>query len=206
MERAFVAGLVAGYGIAIPVGAIGVLIIDAAIRHGFRTAFSAGAGAAGADLTYATIAALFGSALAPVLAPIAIPLRVASVAVLVTIAVRGIVLLRRDARAEPSAVADPPGAFRTFTLFLGLTLLNPMTVVYFAALILGLSSTGSGPLEKLAFVAGAGIASLSWQTLVAFAGSRLHHRLSTRARLATGLVGNLVVLFLAVTIAASLVG
>ena len=80
-----------------------------------------------------------------------------------------------------------------------------MTVVYFAALILGLSSTGAGPLEKLAFVAGAGIASLSWQTLVAFAGSRLHHRLSTRARLATGLIGNLVVLALAGTIAISLI-
>jgi arginine exporter protein ArgO len=205
MERAFIAGLVAGYGIAIPVGAIGVLIIDAAIRHGFRTAFAAGAGAAGADLTYAAIAAIFGSALASVLAPVAVPLRAASVVVLAAIAVRGLVLLRRDARAEPTAVADPPGALRTFTVFLGLTLLNPMTVVYFAALILGLSSTGGGPPEKLAFVAGAGIASLSWQTLVAFAGSRLHHRLSTRARLLTGLLGNLVVLALAATIAASLV-
>ena len=205
METAFVAGLVAGYGIAIPVGAIGVLIIDAAIRHGFRTAFAAGAGAAGADVAYATIAALFGSALASVLAPAAIPLRVASAAVLVAIAVRGLVALRREARAEPAAVADPPGASRTFTLFLGLTLLNPMTVVYFAALILGLSSTGSAPLEKVAFVVGAGLASLSWQTLVAFLGSRLHHRLSTRARLLTGLAGNLVVLFLAATIVASLV-
>jgi len=205
METALIAGLVAGYGIAIPVGAIGVLIIDAGIRHGFRTAFAAGAGAAVADVTYAAIAALFGAALASVLAPVAIPLRVASVALLVAIAVRGLLALSRDARAEPTAVADPPGAFRTFTLFLGLTLLNPMTVVYFAALILGLSSTGTGPLEKLAFVVGAGLASLSWQTLVAFLGSRLHHRLSTRARLLTGLLGNLVVLFLAATIAISLV-
>jgi len=205
METALIAGLVAGYGIAIPVGAIGVLIIDAGIRHGFRTAFAAGAGAAVADVTYAAIAALFGAALASVLAPVAIPLRVASVALLVAIAVRGLLALSRDARAEPTAVADPPGAFRTFTLFLGLTLLNPMTVVYFAALILGLSSTGTGPLEKLAFVVGAGLASLSWQTLLAYAGSRLHHRLSTRARLLTGLLGNLVVLFLAATIAISLV-
>jgi arginine exporter protein ArgO len=205
MERAFIAGVVAGYGIAIPVGAIGVLIIDAAIRHGFRTAAAAGAGAAGADRAYAAIAAVFGSALASVLAPIAIPLRVASVVVLIAIAVRGLLVLRRDARAEPAAVADPPGLSRTFSVFLGLTLLNPMTVVYFAALILGLSSTGGGPLEKVAFVAGAGLASLSWQTLVAFLGSRLHHRLSTRARLVTGLVGNLVVLFLAGAIAVSLV-
>jgi len=205
MERAFIAGVIAGYGIAIPVGAIGVLIIDAAIRHGFRTAAAAGAGAAGADLAYAAIAAAFGSALAFVLAPIAVPLRVASVAVLVAIAVRGLLALRRDARAEPAAVADPPGAARTFVVFLGLTLLNPMTVVYFAALILGLASTGAGLPEKVAFVAGAGLASLSWQTLLAFAGSRLHHRMSARARLLTGLVGNLVVLALAGTIAISLV-
>lgn len=205
MESAFIAGVIAGYGIAIPVGAIGVLIIDAGIRHGFRTAAAAGAGAAGADITYAATAAIFGSALASVLAPIAVPLRVGSVALLVAIAVRGLLALRRDAHAEPTVVAGPPGALRTFTLFLGLTLLNPMTVVYFAALILGLSSTGTGPLEKLAFVAGAGLASLSWQMLVAFAGSRLHHRLSTRARLVTGLVGNVVVLILAATIAISLV-
>ena len=205
MERAFIAGVVAGYGIAIPVGAIAVLIIDQAIRHGFRAAAAAGAGAAAVDVFYAAIAAAFGSALASVLAPIAVPLRVASVALLVAIAVRGLVALRRDARSEPGAVAEAPGARRTFAVFLGITLLNPMTVVYFAALILGLSSTGSSPLEKLAFVAGAGLASLSWQTLLAFVGSRLHHRLSTRARLATGLVGNVVVLALAATIAVSLV-
>jgi arginine exporter protein ArgO len=205
MERAFIAGVVAGYGIAIPVGAIGVLIIDVAIRHGFRTAVAAGAGAAGADVTYAAIAAVFGSALASLIGPLAVPMRAASVVVLAAIACRGLLALRRDARAEPAAVADPPGALRTLAVFLGLTLLNPMTVVYFAALILGLSSTGTGPLEKIAFVAGAGLASLSWQTLIAFLGSRLGRRLSTRARLATGLLGNLVVLALAVTIAISLV-
>ncbi len=205
MERAFVAGVIAGYGIAIPVGAIAVLIIDQAIRHGFRTAAAAGAGAATVDLLYAAVAAAFGSALAAVLAPIAVPLRVASVAVLVAIAVRGLLLLRRDASAEPASVSSPPGAARTYSVFLGITLVNPMTIVYFAALILGLSSTGAGPAEKAAFVVGAGLASLSWQTLLAFLGSRLHHRLSTRARLVTGLVGNLVVLGIAATIAVSLV-
>ena len=205
MERAFIAGLVAGYGIAIPVGAISVLIIDAGLRHGFRIAAAAGAGAAGADLVYATIAALFGAALASLLAPIAAPLKVLSVVLLVAIAVRGLLAVRREARSEPEDVPLPPGAIRTFLTFLGLTLLNPMTVIYFAALILGLSSTGAGPAEKVAFVAGAGLASLSWQELIAFIGSRLHRRLSPRARTLTGVVGNLVVIALAAAIAIPLV-
>ncbi len=204
MERAFVSGVVAGYGIAIPVGAISVLIVDASIRHGFRTAAAAGAGAAGADVTYAAVAAVFGTALAGILAPIALPLRLASVVLLVAIAVRGLLAVRRDMRAEPAAFALVPGAARTFATFLGLTLLNPMTVVYFAALILGLASTGAGPAEKVAFVACAGLASLSWQELVAFVGSRLHRRLTPRARAATAVVGNVVVLGLAASIAVSL--
>ncbi len=205
MERAFVAGIVAGYGIAIPVGAISVLIIDAGLRHGFRVAAAAGAGAASADLVYATVAAVFGAALATLLAPIAVPLKVLSVVLLVAIAVRGLVSLRRDARAEPEDVPLPPGAFRTYLTFLGLTILNPMTVIYFAALILGLSSTGAGPAEKAAFVVGAGLASLSWQELIAFVGSRLHRRLSPRARTITGVAGNLVVIGLAAVIAIPLV-
>ena len=39
---AFIDGLIAGYGIAIPVGAIAILIIESALRHGIAVGFSAG--------------------------------------------------------------------------------------------------------------------------------------------------------------------
>jgi threonine/homoserine/homoserine lactone efflux protein len=205
MERAFVAGVVAGYGIAIPIGAIGIIIIDAGVRHGLRTALAAGAGAATADLVYAAVAALFGAALAQVLEPYAVPLRVASIVVLVLIAVRGLAGLRRESSGADEEQL-PPSVLRTYLELLALTLLNPMTVAYFAALILGLSSTGSGPGEKAAFVVGAGLASLSWQWLLAFGGSRLHRRMSPRLRLATGVLGNVIILALAALVATSLVG
>jgi hypothetical protein len=44
--EAFITGVVAGYGIAIPVGAIAILIVEVGLKHGFRPAFFAGAGAA----------------------------------------------------------------------------------------------------------------------------------------------------------------
>ena len=61
---AFITGVVAGYGIAIPVGAIAILIMEAGIRRGFRPAFFAGAGAATADFLYAALAVVGGAALA----------------------------------------------------------------------------------------------------------------------------------------------
>jgi len=53
---------------------------------------------------------------------------------------------------------------------------------------------------------GAFLASLSWQTLIAAAGAALHRRLAPRMRLAVGLVGNVIVLAVAVVIAAGLAG
>jgi arginine exporter protein ArgO len=43
MIESFIRGLLAGYGIAIPVGAIAVLIMDTGMRRGFRHGFAAGA-------------------------------------------------------------------------------------------------------------------------------------------------------------------
>ena len=95
-------------------------------------------------------------------------------------------------------------ARRTYLVFLGLTLLNPVTVTYFAALILGLTATGAGPAEKAAFVAGAFLASLSWQLLIAAVGAFLHRRLPPRLRAGVILLGNAIILLFAAVIAAGL--
>lgn len=240
MLPGFIAGVVAGYGVAIPVGAIAVLIIDAAIRRGFRMGAAAGAGAATADLVYATIAILAGSAIAAVVEPLSVPLRLAAALVLAGIAIRGLLTLppaidppasaaSAAPEAEPTretsapsaagaspaelAAMEPPGprktalpgsgragAAGTYARFLGLTLLNPLTIIYFAALVLGLPSLESGPAALVAFAIGAFLASLSWQLLLAGFGAVLHHRMPAGARRATSVVGSVVVLLLAARI------
>ena len=234
MIGALLAGLAAGYGIAIPVGAVSVLIVETGIRSGFRASAAAGAGAASADGIYAVIAAIFGAALAGVLTPWQVPLRVVAVLVLVGLALRGLGSVARDAERgrererEPGAAgasgrvlagAGAPGHVspgpepargatrsprRIYAAFLGITLLNPMTITYFAALILGLGGSGTEPAEKIVFVAGAFSASLPWQTLIAAAGAALHRRLAPRLRLAVGIVGNVIVLAFAAVVAAGL--
>ena len=55
MIDTLLAGAVAGYGIAIPVGAIAILILETGLQRGFRLAAAAGTGAAVADGIYATV-------------------------------------------------------------------------------------------------------------------------------------------------------
>ena len=216
MIGAFLAGAIAGYGVAIPVGPIAILILDTALRRGLRTGLAAGAGAATADGVYATIAGIGGAAVAGVIAPISVPLRMASVAVLVAIAARGLIAVRREMQARaipvgtPSGGSDPEAAAAhrgraTYLRFLGLTIVNPSTVVYFAALVVGLPAVSGGTAERIVFAAGAFIASISWQSLLAVVGAVVHRRLPPSARLYTSLAGNLIVLALAANIARGLI-
>jgi arginine exporter protein ArgO len=198
---AFLLGVLAGYGIAIPVGAIAVLIVQVGMRCGFWCAASAGAGAATADLLYAVLAVTGGVALAGFIEGLGDPVRWASAGLLALIALRGLARARGDrATAEP-ALPGRGEYVRTYGKFLGLTIVNPMTVVYFAAVVLGLGLVdGFTRGEGARFVAGAFLASLSWQTLLAAAGGLLGSRVSPPLRIGAAVVGNLLVLGMAAMI------
>ena len=77
-------------------------------------------------------------------------------------------------------------------------MINPLTVVYFSALILGRESTAGvwSTGDVVAFVAAAGLASFSWQTLLAGLGGLAGARLPQRIRAYTSILGNLIVLSL----------
>ena len=81
-----------------------------------------------------------------------------------------------------------------YLLFLGVTAVNPTTVVYFAAVVLGNQDLTSGPAQAAVFVAAAFAASASWQLVLAGGGAALG-RIATghRAHLVTGLVSAVVV-------------
>ena len=194
MMEAFLHGIIAGYGIAIPVGAIAVLIIDTGVRRGLRQGFAAGAGAATADLVYALVAVGAGGMLVPLLAPLTPQVRIASGLVLIGLAACGFLSLRRRRTEGPSATTPEGRARATFARFLALTLVNPLTVVYFAALVVGGSPAGAGPMALVLFAAGAFMASLSWQTLLAIGGSSLGAALPRGLQTATGAVGHSMVL------------
>ena len=101
----FIEGLIAGYGIAIPVGAVAILIVNMAMRCGFKIGFSAGAGAAAADVIYATIAVVTGTILVGLLAPIAPWLRIFSGLLLLGMGIwglwKGLKIKKQDVKEAP---------------------------------------------------------------------------------------------------------
>lgn len=194
---ALLAGLAAGYGIAIPVGAVGAYLVTLAARSRRDVAMAAALGVATADGGYAVLAVLGGRAVADVLEPVATPLRWTSAVVLVAIAglIAGSAVTRhrRQANTRPAApvhsslstrdappthgtppargIPSSPG--RAYVALLALTGLNPTTVTYFAA-------------------------SASWQLALACAGSALGRIVSgPRGRLVTAVVSSTMVIGLA---------
>ncbi|MGV9373833.1 LysE family transporter [Micromonospora tulbaghiae] len=217
MIGAFLAGLVAGYGVAIPVGAIAILILGLSARTSFRVGAAAALGVATADGLYAAVAALGGAAMASGLAPFAAPLRLVAAGVLLALAcLTAWRALRPPATTHPpspSATTHPPGTtqepgarggldtpVRAFGAVLALTLLNPATVVYFVALVLGRGDVlDSGPPAAAAFTLGVFLASASWQVLIAGGGSLIGRALTgARGRRVTALLSSVIIAALAV--------
>jgi arginine exporter protein ArgO len=129
-------------------------------------------------------------------------MRWAAAAVLVALAVRGAVVAVRHhrdparTRGERGALATPG---RAYLALLGLTLLNPATIVYFGALVLGRRAVDGLDVGSEAVLAAAFVASASWQLLLVGGGSLVGRLLTgPRGRLVTALVASLVIAALAV--------
>jgi arginine exporter protein ArgO len=201
----FLQGLIAGYGIAIPIGPIAILIIELGLRRGFWVAFFAGAGAASADLIYSSIASIAGTFLVSILKPVSSWVHFVSGLVLIAIGL-WLFLHRKSTRDHAKILGDGSSSrLKAYAMILGLTILNPLTVTYFTTLILGLRiNFATTPAETFLFVSGAFLASLSWQTLIAGIGGFAHQRLSPNVQSTMFTIGNTIVILLGVLILAGI--
>jgi arginine exporter protein ArgO len=202
VSEALVAGLLAGYGVAVPVGAIAALIVSLTARTSLRVGAAAALGVAAADGIYAVVAVLGGAALPGLIAPLAAPMRWFAAAVVGALAVRTTwvaVKRHRDGAAAPADRGGLQTPGRAFLALLGLTLLNPATIVYFGALVLGRKAAGDlDGARSAVFVAAAFAASASWQLLLAVGGSAAGRLLAgPRGRLVTAVGSSAVIAVLA---------
>jgi arginine exporter protein ArgO len=91
--------------------------------------------------------------------------------------------------------------WRIYLQFVGLTLLNPLTVAYFASLILGGGGDGLATAwDRSVFVLGAALASFTWQTLLAIGGAVLRRGFPPRLQAGLGILGNVIILGLGLQI------
>lgn len=197
---ALLSGVLAGLGVAVPPGAVAVLLLREALTRGRAHGVAAGLGIATTDAGYALVAVLAGAAVAGPIAAHATGLRVLAGSVLAGIALLGIARTRHA--GQPSDVAEVPGpagsTWRTWARFAGVTLVNPTTALAFTVLVVAIGERWDGAAERVAFVLGVGVGSLGWHVLLALLAARAGDRLDPRRRARLGLVGHGLVLALAV--------
>ncbi|WP_255955168.1 LysE family transporter [Streptomyces odontomachi] len=200
MSDVLIAGVLAGYGIAMPVGAITILIITTSAQTSLRAGLAGAMGTATADGLYALIAVTAGAAVSGLLRPVAGPIRWVAGLVLIGIAAKSIIgALRRSRSSNDAKVLQAKRPLRTYLELTGLTILNPLTIIYFSALVLGLRSDAWTVADSVVFVLAAFAASASWQAVLALGGALVGRVLtSDKGRMGTVLIGNGVIVLLAI--------
>jgi threonine/homoserine/homoserine lactone efflux protein len=207
IPEALRAGLIVGIVIATQFGAVTALLLETAVRAGPRAGAAAGLGVASVDLAYATGAVVAGGAARAALAAHLADVRAVAAVILALVAGRGLWALTRgrsgDQRAQAPTLADasrPCGVpSAQYFRFVGLTAINPLTIVYFGSVTASLSLTGVA--DGVAFAAGAGTASALWHLTLSLAAGHAGRRFTPRIRRVVSIAGRLAVVVMATRLA-----
>jgi arginine exporter protein ArgO len=180
----FASGALAGLAVAMPIGAVGSYLVALGARERMSVAIAAALGVASVDGGYAVLAVLGGAGLQLVLTEVSDWLEWIAAIVLAAVAVRTMRLAVRRYRTISNALGQPraltPG--RAYLSLLALTAVNPATLITFAAVAVGRSSSeaNSTLLAVTLFAIGAFAASGVWQLLLTGSGNLLGRVFSSR--------------------------
>ena len=191
------AGLAAGFAIAMPVGAIAVLILREGMTRGVRTGLAAGAGCATVDFVYCTLAVALGATLADAIAGILPTLALVSGLVIIAIGVWQLIAASR-ARAAAGGEVVAGSRLAVYGRFVALTALNPATIVYFLALSAVITSITTSAAGPVVFVLCTGFASLLWQSGLAVVGGLVGANVTERTVRTLGLVAACAIIVLGI--------
>jgi L-lysine exporter family protein LysE/ArgO len=175
-------GILLGWGVAVPLGPVNVEIARRTLRGGFRAGFFLGTGAVSVDVMYAAVTNL---SLDRVLSAPGVSrvIGAAGVLLLVYLAAMSFLAAKRDLAADRIRAATTPSANRgmdprdpgrlAHTAYLTgvlMTLLNPMNVVFWLAVVPGQAAGRGTRSGEALWVVAAGVflGTMSW--VVAFAG------------------------------------
>jgi threonine/homoserine/homoserine lactone efflux protein len=156
-------GLLFGVAVAAPVGPIGLLCLRRTLSGGFLIGFASGLGAACADGAYAALAAGAFDAAATVLSHFAVALRIGGGAALIVLGLRtAFAATRPMTSGENERATAPSNAVAAFASTLALTIVNPATIVSFAAIVVASSEPAALRSGVLLFAPGVLMGSAAW--------------------------------------------
>jgi threonine/homoserine/homoserine lactone efflux protein len=188
----FLRGLFLGFTIAAAVGPISLLCIRRTLAEGRVIGLVSGMGVATADATYGAIAAFGLTAVTDLLVDWRRALGLVGGAFLLWLAWRTFRAVPGEAASarESDARRGLPGAYMST---LGLTLTNPMTILSFAALFVGLRVTGGDTAGATLLTLGVFAGSAAWWVVLVTVVGAVRSRLTTAGLRRVNVVSGLVI-------------
>jgi threonine/homoserine/homoserine lactone efflux protein len=173
-------GFVLGFTIAAAVGPISVLCIRRTLAEGRLVGLASGMGVATADATYGAIAAYGLTAVTDLLIDWRRALGLVGGVFLLWLAWHTIRSVPGEA-ARIGGSGGRRGLTGTYLSILGLTLTNPMTILSFAALFVGLGVTGGDAAGATLLTVGVFAGSAAWWVVLVTAVGAVRSRLTPTA-------------------------
>lgn len=188
----FYTGMLIGFSIAAPVGPIGILCIKRTLTTGRLSGFISGLGAASADALYGSIAAFGLTFISNFLIHQQFWLRLIGGAFLCYLGARTIISVPVSSvnHSKPVSLLNTYGS----TFFLTIT--NPLTILFFAAVFtgLGLVNAQNTYSSALSIVAGVFLGSSCWWLLLSAAVNLLRARIQPAGLLWVNRISGLIIL------------
>jgi threonine/homoserine/homoserine lactone efflux protein len=189
----FARGLALGLAVAAPVGPMSLLCMRQTLARGFFAGMASGLGVATADGVYGAVAAFGLVAITDALIGQQPWLRVVGGAAMAYLGIGAM----RTRMAETAGVAGGGGLARSYASTFALTMMNPSTILSFAALFAGLGLGGDSSADRDVMtapliVAGVFVGSAVWWLVVTGSLSMMRTRLSPRMQRGINVVAGLV--------------
>lgn len=173
--------VVIGIVVAAPVGAMGILLIQRVLAHGWSAGLATGAGIATADAGYAALAAFGVTVIAQFLVAFQSPLQILGGAALLWLGWRA---MRSAVATRPASTRDSRRVSVLYGSAVGLTLTNPMTIMAFAAVFASAGLVAQAGVGSAAIVtAGVAVGSLTWWLALTTGVWVVRHAVSDRVML-----------------------
>ena len=162
----FLAGVMAGIALAIPLGPMAILLISTTIKHGRKIGVFGALAMASVDFSYAAVVFAFGNVVISFLTDWVFPLRVLGSLILLYVGIKIFIDARKSSKINsPDLANSPTSRARTYAKFFGLTVLNPATAFYFFGISpsVAVLSQGTGFMSIAYFAVGVFLGSIVWQ-------------------------------------------
>jgi threonine/homoserine/homoserine lactone efflux protein len=200
----FLKGIIMGLAVSMPLGPIGIILVNRTIKRGIFSGFFSGLGIATADTIMSIIAAIgFSFIISFIMEERFI---VSIVAGVIMIAIGGKVFLSNPVKDLRNKEKANKSLWRDYYSVLALSLSNPYSIFIFVAFFTGMNFTTSMKSEMVPFffVPGVFIGAISWWICLSYFVSRFKSKIRLRGIVRINKVAGIVIVIIGIVVLLSL--